>query len=164
MAAAELERRGKNMAWDVTMKNYGTTAAQVSHLKHDLGYQVHAMFVDVPVERSADRVMSRYRRGLEAYRKGSDPLGGRFVPRHVVLAGEARPGVSRARETFEKLKPEFDSWERYDGGRATTPAERSSTTRDQGIPSVESLRSYTGATEQQARAAETGPGTTPGLF
>jgi predicted kinase len=166
MAAEELERRGKNVVWDVTMKNYGITADRVSHLKHDMGYQVHAMFLDIPVEKSADRVMSRYRRGLEAYRKGSDPLGGRFVPRHVVLAGEATPGVSRARETFEKLKPEFASWEQYDGsGGLGKLVVLSAATRGQGIPSVESLRTYTGATETQARAAETGTGSgTPGLF
>jgi chloramphenicol 3-O-phosphotransferase len=164
MAAGELERRGKNVVWDVTMKNHSITADRVNHLKYDRGYQVHAMFVDIPVEKSADRVMRRYRRGLEAYRKGSDPLGGRFVPRHVVLAGEARPGVSRARETFEKLKPEFASWERYDGSEGLAQlAERSAAPRGSGIPSVESLRNYTGATEAQARAAETGTAS-QGLF
>jgi hypothetical protein len=75
--------------------------------------------------------------------------------------------VSRAPDTFEKLNPEFASWELYDGtkglpqlveksGRQGSPA---GTT----IPSAEALRRqldapYVGSTEAEARVAEHGTG------
>ena len=101
LVAHELERRGKNVAWDVTMKNHDITADRVKLLKRK-GYMVHSVFVDVPVEKSADRVETRYRKGVEKYREGKG-MGGRFIPRSVVLAGEAAPGVSRASVTFGQL-------------------------------------------------------------
>ena len=166
LAAAELERRGKNVAWDVTMKSHDITAARIKELKYGKGYQIHAVFVDVPVEKSADRVVSRYRRGLEQYRQGKDPMGGRYVPRYVILRGEDKPGISRARETFEKLKPEFASWELHDGREGKAQLVARGGQRQRGVPSVEELRrsQYTGATEAAARAAETGQGDVAGLL
>jgi hypothetical protein len=161
LAASELERRGKNVAWDVTMKSYTVTNARVQHLSR-MGYHVRGLFVDVPVERSAQRVASRYRKGLEAYRQGNNALGGRYVPRHVILRGESRPGVSRARTTFDRLKPYFNSWELHDGseGMAKLVDRGGAGAAGRGIPSVEELRrqveGYTGSTEQAARAAEGG--------
>lgn len=156
LVAHELERRGKNVAWDVTMKNHSITADRIRLLKSK-NYRVHSLFVDVPVEKSAERVEARYRRGVEGYRKGENPMGGRFIPRSVVLAGEDTPGVSRARTTFDKLKPEFTSWELRDGTTypATLVDKAGSSTG--AIMSVEALRKLgTGSTEQDASAAESG--------
>lgn len=153
LVAHEMERRGKNVAWDVTMKNHDITADRVKLLKRK-GYQVHAVFVDVPVEKSADRVENRYRKGLEKYRQGSNDLGGRFIPRSVILAGEGTPGVSRAKITFQELKPEFKSWEHYDGTNYPAKLVDKSGDRGETIPSVEALRAM--STEQGAQAAESG--------
>lgn len=164
LAAGALQDRGKNMVFDVTMKNEGITRGRVAELK-DHGYKVSAFFVDIPVEKSAERVVRRYRKGLESYRKGTNPLGSRYVPKSVVLAGEAEPGVSRARNTFEALKPELTYWERYDGTKGLPQlAEKSSPQRPpvgSTIPSAEALRQslrepYVGSTEAEAQAAEHG--------
>lgn len=165
LAATELTRRGKNLAFDVTMKNYEVTEPRVSDLK-DKGYSVRAVFVDVPVEKSAQRVENRYRKGLESYRQGKNPLGGRYIPRAIVLRGEDTPGISRARTTFDRLRPEFTSWELYDGteGLATLRERSAPATLGGGIQSAEQLRraaradrpGYVGSTEPEARAAEQG--------
>ena len=100
------------------------------------------MFVDVPVEKSAERVSSRYRSQQEKYRAGTDPLGGRYIPEYVITDGESEPGVSRSRTAFDSLRPVFDRWERYDGqqGKATlTEKSGPEGTPGGGIASVEDL-------------------------
>jgi len=162
LAAAELQRRGKNLAFDVTMKSKAVTQPRIEALKGN-GYHVTAVFVDVPVEKSAQRVLKRYRGQLEKYRAGTDPLGGRYVPESVIMAGEHEPGVSKARLTFDRLRPQFSRWELYSGkeGKATL-TEKSGPPKPPGIMSVEDLvkagtpKGYTGNTEVEARAAETG--------
>lgn len=156
LVAHELERRGKNVAWDVTMKNHDITAARIKLLKGK-NYRVHSVFVDVPVEKSASRVENRYRKGLEKYRKGDNPLGGRFIPRSVILAGEDTPGVSRAKVTFDRLKPEFASWELHDGSDGQSKLVAKSEPVSSAIPSVEALRKLgNGSTEESAQQAESG--------
>jgi predicted ABC-type ATPase len=163
LAAAELQRRGKNLAFDVTMKSAAVTEPRIAALKAN-GYHVTAVFVDVPVEKSAQRVSKRYRSLLEKYREGTNPLGGRYVPESVIMAGEHEPGVSKARHTFDRLRSQFDRWELYDGstpGKATLK-EKSGAPASPGIPSVEDLikagttKPYVGSTESEARAAEKG--------
>jgi len=45
LAAEELQRRGKNVAWDVTMKNHSITSDRVSDLKDHRGYTVHGVLL-----------------------------------------------------------------------------------------------------------------------
>lgn len=167
LAAAELQRRGKNLIFDGTMRNLKVTRERIAELKKH-GYSVGSIFVDAPVGQSARGVERRYRQGLEEYRAGRNPLGGRHVPRSVVLSGEAAPGRTQARDTFERLKPDFSFWERHDAssGRPRL-AEKSGSVRDTqrassgGIPSAEELRRQAGkgiygTTEDEARSRETG--------
>lgn len=163
LALAELERRGKNIAVEVTLSKLPPSARLVSDLK-DHGYTVTGILADIPAELSADRAGRRYRSELEAYRRGSNPLGGRYIPRHDLLIAEAQPGETWPQRTFGRLKDQFSYWERWDGSQ-TPPvlAEKASQTPPApgaGIPSVEQLRRgsppYTGSTEAEARAAEKG--------
>ena len=165
LAAAELQKRGKNIIFDGTMRHAEITRDRLQQLKRH-GYNVGAMFVDVPVEASLEGAESRYRRGLEEYRAGRNPMGGRHVPRSVILSGETGPGRTQALDTFEALQPDFSWWEHHDGmtnkmiGHATAQQQSGG-----GIPSVEELRkqmeggTYTGATEAEARAREKGTAT-----
>jgi hypothetical protein len=80
------------------------------------GYgNVHGMFVDIPVETSVNRAMSRYRRGMESHRSGTG-IGGRYVPPDIIRANADPTGQyqSANRGTFETLKPQFGSYSLYD--------------------------------------------------
>lgn len=166
VVAAELQRRGKNIVFDGTMRHPDITRDRVEQLKKR-GYNVGAMFVDTTLRQSLQGVESRYRRGLEEYRAGRNPLGGRHVPRSVVMSSEASPGRSQPRDTFERLKSQFTWWERHDASSGRPRLAERSTAQQQGtgIPSVEELRrqmgsgTYTGATEAEVRAREKGTNT-----
>lgn len=170
LVLAELEHRGKNIALEVTLNKEGQSKRMLGHFKNQ-GYTVSAILADIPAEVSADRAGKRYRSEMEAYRKGTNPIGGRYIPRYDLLKAEAEPGLTYPRRTFESLKDQFSHWERWDGTK-TPPvlAEKSAApglTPSGGIPSAEELRKqtapagtlaqpFTGATEAQARARETG--------
>lgn len=143
LATAELERRGKNIIFDGTMRNESQARKRVSELRRH-GYSVRAMFVDTPVSRAIEQADKRYRKGLEAYRKGTNPFGGRHVPRSVLLSGEDRPGVTSSRATFDRLRDDFDQWELYDGnvpgGSPRLVQQGGKRPAAAGIPSVEELR------------------------
>lgn len=123
LVAAELEARGKNIAWDTSMKDYDASAGRLQHLK-EAGYHVKGMLADATPEDAGAQAGSSYRRGVEAHRQGKESHGGRHVPRHVILASEAEPGVSHSRQTMDKLEPDFSQ-----------PAPEGSA-----IPSAEDLR------------------------
>jgi hypothetical protein len=79
------------------------------------------------------------------------------------MSGESRPGRTKARDTFEALKPDFTWWELHDGVTGEKVDQALAQQQSGGaIPSVEELRkqmssgTYTGATEAQAQARERG--------
>jgi predicted kinase len=113
---------GKNMIWDVTMSRPRSSADRIAALAA-AGYgRVDAIFVDVPVGVSLQRADARHRAGHDAYRAGSG-VGGRFVPREVILAQADPTWGSVNRATFELVKNWFTTWTRYDNsvdGRAAT--------------------------------------------
>jgi predicted ABC-type ATPase len=158
-AARLLRERGKNIAYDMTMGHQAPVVRRLDALSQ-AGYSTRAVFVDSPVERSVRRAQSRHRQGLEAYRAGTDPLGGRYVPPDLIRSQEAEPGVTRNRQNFEQLKSRFGHWQLWDNSGTKPKLEQQSRTApDEGIPSVEALlkqQKYTGNTEAQARAAEKG--------
>lgn len=139
LALAELTRRGKNVALDATMKTFSSAERRVADLKGK-GYNVGTVFVDIPVPESARRTEARYRRGLEKYRQGTNPLGSRHVPAHVLTAAEAEPGVSAPRKNFDALRGELAWWELWDNsGKQPVLTEQSQAPEPSGIPSAEEL-------------------------
>lgn len=110
----------RNMIWDVTMSRPQTCADRIAVLAA-AGYErVDAIFVDVPVQVSLRRADARHRNGHDAYRAGSG-VGGRFVPRELILAQADSHWGSLNRAAFELVKHRFTTWARYDNavdGRA----------------------------------------------
>ena len=161
LAAAELQRRGKNLAFDVTMAgSLRVSEDRIAALKK-AGYGVSAMFVDIPVETSAQRVLRRYRSQLEKYRAGTSPLGGRYIPEHVIMDGESAnracpvPGTA-----FDSLRSQFSRWELYDGKEAVPRlAEKSGPAQPPGggIASVEELMRQQGAKAASRLPSAAGP-------
>jgi predicted kinase len=135
--AKRLARRaqadGRNVIWDVTMSRPQTCADRIAALAAAGYARVDAIFVDVPVGVSLRRADARHREGHDAYLAGSG-VGGRFVPRELILAQASSYWGSVNRATFELVKDRFAAWARYDNsvdGRAasrvadsTTRAER----------------------------------------
>jgi predicted ABC-type ATPase len=158
-AARLLLERGKNIAYDMTMAHEASVIHRLDRLDKG-GYTVRGVFVDSPVERSVQRALRRYKQGLEAYRAGTSPLGGRYVPPDMIRSQELSPGHTRNRQNFEALKSRFADWQLWDNnGTAPRLAQKSAPAAQHGIPSVEALlrTMYTGSTEPQVRAAELGP-------
>lgn len=141
LAMAGLLDRGKNLALDMTMKSADSARPVLQQLK-GRGYHVTGVLHDTPADRAAEGVRRRHRSQLEAYRRGKNPLGGRYIPEAAIRGAEAEPGVSAPRKAFDVLKPEFDQWEHHDGttgqlaGKSAPPAQSPGS----GIPSAEELR------------------------
>ncbi len=104
---------GKNVIWDVTMSRPKTCADRIAALVAAGYTRVDAMFVDVPVHVSLARADARHREGHDAYRAGLG-VGGRFVPRELILAQADSYWGSVNRATFEFVKDQFTTWARYD--------------------------------------------------
>lgn len=114
LATAELLRRGKNVILDVTMKSRRVMRPRLDQLDH-ANYRTTGVFLDTPLEKATKRATGRYRSGLEAYREGKDPLGGRYIPASVMAASEAEPGMTYNRRTFDALRDRFGAWQLWDG-------------------------------------------------
>jgi hypothetical protein len=120
MLADKAYRDKKNMIWDITMASEGSAQARINDLKKQGYKQIEGVFVDIPVETSVERAMSRYRRGIEQWHNGSG-LGGRYVPPSIIRAQKTSTGQSINREVFDRLAGQFDGARVYDNsvhGRA----------------------------------------------
>jgi hypothetical protein len=104
----------KNIIWDGSMSWMPWMDENLDKMRK-AGYRdIGAVFVDIPVQNSADRALSRWREGLEMYRRGESVLGGRYMPPSVIKRNATKDGSSVNRKNFEVLKPKFDSWELWD--------------------------------------------------
>lgn len=110
---ATLRAQHKNIIFDSSMSWLPHLSGNLDKFK-SAGYSVRAVFVDIPVEVSAQRALSRHREGLEQYRRGEDDIGGRYMPPYVIRHSASKHGGSINKENFEALKPRFDSWEIWD--------------------------------------------------
>lgn len=106
-------RDGKNMMWDITMSSGGSVEKRIAALKAAGYREINGVFVDIPVEVSVSRAMSRYRRGADKYLAGKGP-GGRFVPPAIIRAQQTSSGETVNRGVFDKLKDQFSTWSMYD--------------------------------------------------
>lgn len=144
LAGAALAAQGKNMVIDGTMSNADMVRKRIDTL-HRGGYEVHGVFVKVPLDVATTRASARYRHDLEEYRQGRG-MGGRDVPQQWERSRYGDPHSkksSRPERAFHQLQGSFDKWDEFDN---TQPGQLSSRVRS----------SYSGATEQEARAAEKG--------
>ncbi|MFF4777517.1 zeta toxin family protein [Microtetraspora fusca] len=120
LLAQRLYANKTNVIWDITMASKGSTARRIKELR-DAGYlDIRSVFVDIPVEESVSRALSRHRRGLERYREGKGQ-GGRFVPPEVIRANAVADWSSANRRNFEELKDQLEGWALFDNsvrGRA----------------------------------------------
>jgi hypothetical protein len=115
MLARQLQAMRKNVIWDITMNDEGYVSGLMKGLRKSGYGELRAVFVDIPVETSVRRALTRHRTGLEAYRNGQG-YGGRFVPPHIIRKSESYnyPGSSHNRTVFERTKKYFDSWQLWD--------------------------------------------------
>ena len=103
----------KNVTWDITMASEGSVAKRIAEMKKNGYTNLDAIFVDIPVEGSVTRAMSRYQRGMEAYRNGKG-AGGRYVPPSVIRKNASTSFSSANRKNFEALRDQFDNWQVWD--------------------------------------------------
>lgn len=106
-----------NVMWDITMSSKGSVDKRITEMaKH--GYsKPDAVFVDIPVETSVSRALSRHRRGMEKFRSGEGP-GGRYVPPSIIRKNSSSTSSSANRDVFESLKDKFGSHVVYDNSVA----------------------------------------------
>lgn len=100
----------KNILWDITMSSEGSVRKRIDHA-NAAGYtDFSAIFVDIPVETSVERALSRHRNGQKRFQSG-EGMGGRFVPPNVIQ-GQRDPGTgtSRNRAVFDSLREMFSAW------------------------------------------------------
>lgn len=108
-------RDGKNMMWDITMSSKASVVKRIDALKASGYKDINGVFVDIPVEVSVERAMSRYRRGADKHRAGKGP-GGRFVPPAIIRAQRTSSGATINRGVFEDIRDQFSNWSMYDNG------------------------------------------------
>jgi len=106
-------REGKNMMWDITMSSESSVTKRIAALKASGYKEVRGVFVDIPVEVSVERAMSRYRRGADQHLAGKGP-GGRYVPPAIIRAQRTSSGETINRGVFDKIKGSFSDWSMYD--------------------------------------------------
>lgn len=113
MLAARALADRKNIIFDATMSRRASIEKRIAAL-HAAGYRdIEGVFVDIPVEASVQRALSRHRRGLEKYRAGQGH-GGRYVPPEIIRANSHSTASSANRVVFEELKPHMTRWRIYD--------------------------------------------------
>jgi hypothetical protein len=102
-----------NVVWDITMSSRGSTERRIDEMRA-AGYQdIQGVFVDIPVETSAERALTRHRRGMERHRQGEGP-GGRYVPPSIIRQNSDSEFSSANRRVFEELRGRFDGWQSWD--------------------------------------------------
>lgn len=112
-------RDRKNVIWDGTMGNPENVVRNLNALE-TAGYdRIDAVFVDIPIELSARRAAERYARGVANYERG-EGQGGRYVPRSVIDSFRYG-GTTLSRDTFDRLRDRFDSWELWDNSQDGQP-------------------------------------------
>jgi hypothetical protein len=151
----------KNVIWDVTMSSEGSTRSRIDALKRNGYSDVKGVFVDIPVEVSVDRALSRYRRGLDKYGQGEGE-GGRFVPPSIIRAQETSSGRTVNRDVFDSLRNEFGTWSMYDNAgshpklidesaRVPPPGVEHVLARQQRIEELRGRRKRTNTEEEELR-------------
>ncbi len=114
LIAERAMRERKNLIYDITMASEKSVTKKMALLEA-AGYQAPSVvFVDVPIETSVERALSRHRNGMERYRNG-EGLGGRYVAPSVIRGNVTDTEFnSNNRVVFEGLRPRLGAWSLYD--------------------------------------------------
>lgn len=113
MVAERAAAERKNVIWDTAMGSFESLDARLSVLR-EAGYGDRtALFLDVPIEVSLQRIDQRHRQGYEKFRNG-DLCEGRHVMASVIETQVDSEYTSLNRRVFEERKAEFDRWYLYD--------------------------------------------------
>lgn len=112
-------RDRRNIIWDITMSSEGGVTSRLADLDSN-GYTTRGVFVDIPVEVSVERALTRYRRGQDQYRGGKG-MGGRFVPPAIIRAQKTSGGQTVNRVVFDRLTGRFTGWSVYDNSVTGRP-------------------------------------------
>ncbi len=100
---ARLMKQGKNVNLDTTLGGLASARRKIDTLQNS-GYKVKGIFVDITVEASEDRAMSRYKWGLDSYlTAGGKGIGGRPVPKGVNHGASDPRHNSQNAENFIQL-------------------------------------------------------------
>ena len=95
--------RGMNVIFDGTMSSTKSMIGKIDRFRRS-GYSVGAVFVDVSVDTSIRRAESRYERGMSQYTTShGHGIGGRWLPKDVVLKNRGEKLKSRNAETLVSL-------------------------------------------------------------
>lgn len=111
---------GFDMIADITMgghpkKRTGLTGAEGTAVElSELGYQLDAVFVDVPLSMSAVSQNQRHLNGVNRFRdsKVADTDGGRYVPEEILAGSDTGGPTTLNVYNFEKMRSEgrFARW------------------------------------------------------
>lgn len=115
----------KNIIWDMTLSSYDSGKKRVKDMQAAGYSEIGGIFVEIPIETSVQRSRARWRRGIEAYMRKENRLGGRFLPPRIVR--KAREGNStKNRKAFDQLKKNFTWWQLWnnEGAAPEKVAER----------------------------------------
>lgn len=94
-----------NVIWDVSMSNKASMQRRINEMAgHGYG-KPDGVFVNVPVETSVQRALSRHRQGMEEYRQGQG-MGGRYAPPHLIRQSASSTSDSANRDVFNELDKE----------------------------------------------------------
>lgn len=100
---------GRNIIFDSVLKSE-RGAREVMTQLNEAGYAVQIVDVEVSLEISQERIMSRWRHGYERGLDSSDPhhFGGRWVPMEYATDVQKGPkGVSKPQDVAQKMANEF---------------------------------------------------------
>lgn len=117
LLAARAYASNTNVVWDITMSREASVKKRIAEMRRAGYTRIDSVFVDIPVDVSAERALARHRRGMEQQAAG-EGSGGRYVPPSLIRAMASDTSSSANRDTFDTLKPSFDSWIVYDNSVA----------------------------------------------
>lgn len=108
-AMERLLATGKNVVVDGTLSSAGSALKKLDQFQAN-GYEARLAFVSVTVDRSVDRAMGRWERGVNEWNtnalRESAALGGRYVPEHIIRESADPTGEYRSKNehAFEDVR------------------------------------------------------------
>ena len=106
-------RDKRNVIWDFTMGAPEEVQTRVEAMRAHGYTDISGILVEIPIETSIQRALSRYREGVDAHRAGKG-LGGRYLPPSVVHSYRSPTGSTINRDAFDATRHLLDDWSIFD--------------------------------------------------